>query len=91
MNFTAVIPLINDFDSPIIITIAYILVILPLIIFIALTLFLHKDNLKKIIVHFTSKEESPSNSDVDNNEVPMRMFDLVIDDSMRKNATICAV
>ena len=91
MIFIAALSLIDDFGSPIVITTGFVLVTLPLIIFIALTLFLHKENLKKIVTHFTSKEESPSNNDDSNNETPMGKFDLVIDDSMRKNATICVV
>ena len=91
MILTAVLPLIDDVDSPIVITIVFVLVILSLIIFITLTLLLHKDDLKKIVVYFRVKEESPSNSDVNNNKIPMRNFDLVIDDSTRKNATVCVV
>ena len=91
MILTAVLPLIDDVDSPIVITIVFVLVILSLIIFITLTLLLHKDDLKKIVVYFRVKEESPSSSDANNNEIPMRNFDLVIDDSMRKNATVCVV
>ena len=55
--------------------------------------FLHKDDLKKIIKYFTLKYESPNSSnDVNNNnEVPMREFDLIVDDSMRINATICDI
>ena len=90
--FIAVLPLLGDFDSPFVITMAFILVILPLLSFIAMTLFLHKDDLKKISKHLTTKGESPSgNNDVSNNETPQREFDLIIDDSMRTNATICDV
>ena len=91
MILTAVLLLIDDFDSPIVIAIAFVLVILPVIIFIAIILFLNKSNLKKIVIQFISKEEPPSNSDVNNNETPMAKFDLVIDDSMRKNATVCVM
>ena len=90
MNFIAALQLIDDSDSPIVVATAFVLVILPLIIFIALTLFLNRNNVKKIIMYFTSKKEPPSNND-DNNKTPMANFDLVIDDSMRKNATICVV
>ena len=89
--FIAVLPLIDDFDSPVVIAIAFVLVILPLLIFITLTLFLYKDNLKKIFVYFTFKKESHNNNVVNNDEIPMKNFDLIIDDSMRKNATICAM
>ena len=87
--FIAVLPLFDDFDSPFVITMAFILVILPLLNFIAMTLFLHKDDLKKIVIHFTTKDGSPSH--VVHNETITEEFDLIIDDSMRKNATICDV
>ena len=90
--FIAVLPLLDDFDSPFIITMAFILIILPLLNFIAMTLFLHKDDLKKIVACFTTKDESPSsNNDVSNDEAPKKEFHLIIDDSMRKNAIICDV
>ena len=88
MNFTAILPF---FDSPLVTTTAYLLVILPLISFIALTLIVQRDGLKKIGLYFTSKRESPSHNDTNNNDIPMREFDLVIDNSMRRNATICTV
>ena len=91
MILTAVLLLIDDIDSPLVIAIAFVLVILPVIIFIAIILFLNKSNLKKIVLCVVSKEEPPSNSDVNNNETPMAKFDLVIDDSMRKNATVCVM
>ena len=47
--FIAALPLIDDYD----ICITFILVMLPLILFIAVTLFLHKGDLKKIVTHFT--------------------------------------
>ena len=87
--FIAALPLFDDFDSPLAITIAFVLVILPLVNFIAITLFMHRDYFKKIVTHYTSKNESPSNSDVNNNEIPMREFDHAIDNNMRINAAIC--
>jgi len=88
-----VLPLFDEFDSPLVITIAFILVMIPLLNFIAITLFLHKDVPKKIITHFMSKNESPSSNsnDVNNDEIPMREFGLIVDESMRQNATICDV
>ena len=89
--FAAALPLSNDFDSPLVITIAFILIILPLSKFLAMTLYLHKDDLKKIITHFRFKDESPNNTndDVNNNETPMKEFCIIVDDSKRKNAIIC--
>ena len=89
--FIMVLSLSDDFDSPFVITIAVMLVILPLLILIAITLFLHKHNLRKMIERieqFALKDKSPSNNDVSKNEMPVREFDLVVDDSMRENNTI---
>ena len=78
-------PLFDDFDSPLVITIAFVLVFLPLLKFLAITLFLHKDDLKNIITHFMHKDEPPNS----NNEIPMKEFDIIVDDSTRKNVTVC--
>ena len=89
--FITVLSLSDDFDSPFIITIAVMLVISPLLILIAITLFLHKHNLRKMIKsikRFAFKDESPSKKDVSKNEMPVREFNLVVDDSMRENNTI---
>ena len=89
--FAAALQLFDEFDSPLVITIAFVLTILPLLKFLAMALYLHKDDLKKIITHFSFKSESPNstNYDVNNNETPMREYYIVVDDSKRKNATIC--
>ena len=91
--FIALIPWLDDFDSPFVITMAFTLIVLPLLNFIAVTLFLHKDDLKKITTHFTTKDQSSSssNNDVSNNETPKKEFHLIIDENMRKNAIICEV
>ena len=65
--FVTALPLFDDFDSPLVITIGFVLIILPLLNFIAVIFFLHKDNLKKIITHFTFKDESAINSNDVNN------------------------
>ena len=91
--FIAVLPLLDDFDSPIVIIISFVLVILPVIILFVVTLFLHKDNLKKFVAHFSSKSQIPNNgNDADiSNETPMKEFHLIIDDNARQKAkvTIC--
>ena len=78
-------PLFDDFDSPLVITIAFVLIILPLLKFLVITLYLHKDDLKKIITHFIHKDEPPNS----NNEIPMKEFDKIVDDSTRTNVTVC--
>ena len=92
MIFIAVLPLLDAFDSPFVITMAFSLVILPLLIFIVMTLYVHKDDFKMFVIYFTTKHESPSsNNVVSNDETADKEFHLVIDDSMRENATICDV
>ena len=89
--FATALPFFDDFDSPLVITIAFVLIILPLLKFLAITLYLHKNDLKNIVTHFTFRDESPNgtNDTVINNETPMSEFYIVVDDSKRKNATIC--
>ena len=89
--FATALPLFDDFNSPLVITIAFVLITLPLLKFLAVTLYLHKDDLKNIVTHFTFRDESPNETDdnVSNNETPMSEFYMVVDDSMRKKATIC--
>ena len=88
--FITALPLLDDYDSPVVITITFVLVMLPLIIFIALTLFLHKDNFRKIVKHFTSKDQVPNNNnDTDiSDETPLMEFNIIIDDSARQKATV---
>ena len=88
--FITALPLFDDFDSPLVITVAFVLVIIPLLNFIAIILFLNKGLLKKILTHFISKVKPPSSNsnDASNNEMPMREFDHIVDDSTRQNATV---
>ena len=88
--FITALPLVDDFDSPVVITITFVLVMLPLVIFIALTLFLHKENLRKIVTHYTSKGQTPNNdNDTDiSDETPLMEFNIIVDDSARQKATV---
>jgi len=67
-----------------------IVIILPLIFFIALELTVHKQTIKtittKITTYFKNEQVATNN---DNNKVPMGDTGLIIDDSMRRNAYIC--
>ena len=67
-----------------------IVMILPLIFFIVLELKAHKETIKtivtKITTNFTAKSVPTTNN---NNDILMGDIGLVIDDNMRKNATIC--
>ena len=88
--FIVALPLIG---SPIFISISFLLVILPLVILVTITLFLHKDNLKKFVAHFSFRSQTPNNdndSDI-SSEAPTEEFHLIIDDNARQKAkvTIC--
>ena len=86
-------PLFDDIDSSLVITVAFVLVILPLLNFIVMILFLNKNNIKKIISHFTINKEltSTCSDDVDNNETAMKEFNYIVDDSTREKVkiTVC--
>ena len=83
-------PLLDDgFDSAFVTTMAFVLVFLPLIIYIALILYFHKDRLKKLVARLIPKDDPPSSNDIIRNEIAIRNFDRVIDDRDRQSATIC--
>ena len=87
--FIAAVPVIDDFDAPLVITLTFVLMILPLMIFITLSLFLHKDDLKKMFTNFIFKNQASYNTcQVTSNNVAMKEFDHIIDDDARKNATV---
>ena len=89
--FVTALPLFDDYESPLVITIAFVLVILPLLKFTAMMFFLHKDDLKKMIMHFALKDKSQNkdDNDVPTAEVSESQFHFIVDDNMRRNAIIC--
>ena len=89
MIFITAIPLFDDFDSPLVITaLAFILLFLPLLIFIAMTLYLHKDDLKKFAMLVTFKKGSPRRNDVNKNEMPMDDNQFNTDGSRKDSVTV---
>ena len=96
ITFVAALPLLDDINSSSVITIIFALATFPLLNFITITLFLHKDGLKNIIKNFVAKFMHKllyDSSDV-NYEIPMtvamssREFYHVTDDDARKNVTM---
>ena len=88
--FAAALPLFDAFDSPLVITVAFVLIILPLLKFLAILIFHNKDVLKKIIICFTfRKKPSNNNNDMYTNKIPMKEFDTIVDCSTRVNVTVC--
>ena len=85
MIFVSVTSFIDSFDTGVLLSVIIILVMLPLIAFVTVELIVYKENIKKILTHFKPKPVTTN----DNNEVlPISDIGVVIDDSMRKNATI---
>ena len=89
--FTEALTLFDDYDSPLVITLSFVLVILPLLIVISIAIFLHKDDIKKLFIFFASKitSRAPNSNDVTNTDIPMKEYNLVIGNTLRANATIC--
>ena len=69
---TAVLPLLENYDSPLVITMAFVLVNLPWFA-ITCTLLLHKDNLRKITAFVICKCKSVYNKHRNNNEIGLAM------------------
>ena len=84
----------DTFDSSFAVGMAFVLVILPLVQFVVLMIFVSKqkiiETIKNTINHFTFQFKSHTGEpDNINNNTVSNDFDLVINDSMRRNATIC--
>ena len=88
MIFAAVISLFNNIGSGMLSTVIIILVILPLMVFAVMQLVVNKEMMKRSVSCCKSKP----NVNKDNNDTPpisCNGIAIIIDDRMRKNATIC--
>ena len=87
----AILLLINSINSDSVIQINFVLLILPLIIFSALCLYIHKEAIKKLFMHCVNHQNTDGrdNRNGITNTVTKNDVDLTIDDSMRMNATVC--
>jgi len=85
MIFTSVMSLFDSFTTTVLSAVTILLVTLPLITFVVMKMIVHKNNIKKILKNFKPKPVTTIN----NKETPpVSDVGLVIDDNMRKNATI---
>ena len=81
--------LITEFDaSNLAVPVTLLLLILPLIVVGIVYLLACKGNIKGILAKFFNRVDA---HEFDNIEMPARNFDIIIDESMRQNATICAM
>ena len=90
MIFITALPLFDDLDSPLVITIiAFVLLFLPLLIIIVMTLYLHKDDIQKFAMRVKLKNKSPRRKDVcSKNEIPMDDYQFIRDSSTRDSVTV---
>ena len=98
MILVAVLPFVRHYDnfgSDVILALAYILVLLPLTIFIVMQLLIHREKIMEGIQHVKSFKLSKDKSNNGNNEIPLnemnREFGVIVDESMRQNALIVDV
>ena len=85
MVLVTVVPLVESFHPDLLLAVVIALVILPLIMFAAMKLIMHKE---KLAMYCKPSKPVTSNDD-DDGGIPMRDIDIIVDDSMRENATIC--
>ena len=83
--FISVISMYDSFGSGVLSAITILFVMLPLIAFATMELIIYKENIKKIVTYCKPKP----NTAKDNNIVPLSSdIGIIIDDAMRRNATI---
>jgi len=94
-----IVEFVDSYDKILIMMIAYLLIILPLASFITIKLLINKNKLKDAIKYYFRNclkrcscdyNAIPSNDD-DDQEVPINEIETVVDDNMRKNATVVTV
>ena len=85
----------DTFNSSLVVVIAFILVIIPLMQFVAMNMFIYrqtiKENMKNIIDRFSDQEKGEPNNVIANSTAASNPMDLIIDDSTRKSrsSSIC--
>ena len=86
----ATVLLLIDFtESNLAIQVTFLLLTLPIMVIGVMCLLAYKGNIKHFLINLFHKEDD---HDLNNNtEVPIRTFDIIVDESMRKNATVCAM
>ena len=84
---TTVLLLIDFTESNLAIQVTLLLLMLPLMIVGVMCLLAYRESIKRVLMNLFNKvDDEDSNNNI---EMPTRNFDLIIDDSMRKNATVC--
>ena len=84
---TTVLLLIDFTESNLAIQVILLLLILPLMIVVVMCLIVYRVTIKRVLMKLFNKV----NDEVSNNNIEMhtRTFDIIVDNSMRRNATVC--
>ncbi|XP_065892196.1 putative leucine-rich repeat-containing protein DDB_G0281931 [Dysidea avara] len=89
MIVVSMVPLLESFDPDLLLAFTFVLLMIPLIAFLIMEIYLYRVKIKKITKYCIPPKPDITNN---NNEIPMRDFvDSVIDDSSRRNATVCEI
>ena len=81
--------LIDVTASNLAIQVTFLLLTLPIIIVGVVCLLAHKYNIKRLLINlFYKVDDQDSNNDID---MATRNFDVIVDESMRRNATVCGM
>ena len=94
LTLVAVIPVFDSFNSTTIIPITFILVFLPSLFFFIMGFSMHKEVIRRSFAMICRPKNTHSEHVVkeeNENKKSMQEFGMIIDESMRKNATICDV
>ena len=90
----SLLPLVDNFDSNLLIGTSYFLILLPLMGLITLKLWIHRNNIRMIIVYVSTLKckHSRNNDEIPLNDCETQLLkEVIIDDNMRRNAMIVDV
>ena len=92
MVFVAVVPVFDTMNSTVIVTATFTVVIVPLLIFLIMGLIIHRKTVRKLVTRNCRAKLKDNKVKVNNNsqnERAVEEFEIIVDESMRTNATIC--
>ena len=90
-----IVEIVDNYDETFVVVIAYLLVILPLTSFMAIKFWINKNNIQNSFKHLMIIVSHAKGNEIATNDtqqpVEMREFRIVVDDEMRRNATVVDV
>ena len=84
----SVIPVLDSSKTDVRVGITLFVVLLPLILLVTILLLTFKNNIRKMLAHCKPKNTEEA---VNNSDIPLAEFGVVVNEYSRRNATICAV